>query len=167
MNPNWSEGQLEFDFSRASQPVLKLDALSRSLKSVDFWAQYRGNLWLIEVKDPEGAPASGRGGAIAGMLKEIKNDELLKTHLLPKLYGTFAYLVEIGKEPRGLVRYGILIGISGLTAADRTLLANKVQRIIDRIGPKVRHSRHWPIAEAHNVASWNHKFTAMTITRHP
>ena len=166
MNPDWTEGKLEFDFSTAratDQP----DKKAQPLKSVDFWAQYTDELWLIEVKDPEAASIVHQPGAVASVLKEILNDHLLKEHLLPKLYGAFAYLVEIGKEPRGRVRYGVVIGMSTLTAADRSMLTNKVQRIVDRIGPKIRYSRHWPLVEVHNVASWNHTHPHMSITRHP
>jgi hypothetical protein len=137
------------------------------LKSVDFWARYPGVTWLIEVKDPESASPAHQPSAVAGVLKEIRNDRLLKEHLLPKLYGVFAYLVVTGREPRGPVRYAVLIGLSDLTADERHVLTNGVQRVVDRIGPKVRHGRHWPIVEVHNVASWNRAHPTMAVTRQP
>lgn len=101
------------------------------------------------------------------MISQLRNDRLLKEHLLPKLYGTFTYLCLNNREPRGKVRYGIVIGFSSLTSADRNMLTDKIQRVIDRIGPKIRHSRHWPIAEVHNVNSWNVAHSHMNVTRHP
>jgi gamma-glutamyl:cysteine ligase YbdK (ATP-grasp superfamily) len=167
VNPNWVEGSLEFDFSGAVDPVEKPDRPAQPLKSVDFVAKYARELWLIEVKDPDAAPAPQQRGAINAMIAGIQNDELLKQHLLPKIYGTFVYLVQNRREPRGRVRYGVLIGLTALTAADRAVLTDKLQRVIDRVGPKVRHSRMWPIAEVHNVASWNGAHPDMAITRHP
>ncbi|WP_319926544.1 hypothetical protein [Xenorhabdus littoralis] len=59
MYPEWIEGDLYFDFSKA-QSVKKLDAkgtdghgLSHLLKSVDFVVEWSNQLWLIEIKDPE------------------------------------------------------------------------------------------------------------------
>ncbi|MCW3052485.1 MAG: hypothetical protein JWN14_1655, partial [Chthonomonadales bacterium] len=67
----------------------------------------------------------------------------------------------------GRVRYVVLIGLSSLTAADRNRLTDKIQRLVDRIGPKIRHSRQWPVIEVHNVLSWNTKYPYLAITRHP
>lgn len=166
MNPAWCAGKLEFDFSNARQ-VIKPDEIERTLSCSDFWAMYARTVWLIEVKDPEGTPLAHQPGEVKAALAIIRNDTLLKQHLLPKLYGAFAFLVETGREPRGLVRYGVVIGLSDLSAADRSMLANRVQRIIDRVGPKVRHSRHWPVVEVHTIASWNATHPHMQITRHP
>lgn len=167
MNPNWAEGKLEFDFSGAIQPVEKPDVAAQPLKSVDFIVQYPRELLLIEVKDPDGAPGPHPAGAIRDTIAKLQNDDLLKERLLPKLYGTFAYLVSAGSEPRGRVRYVTLIGLSSITAAERSMLTDKIQRIVDRIGPKIRHSRQWPVIEVHNVLSWNTKFPHMAITRRP
>ena len=165
MNPIWTEDKLEFDFSGAGF-LEKPGSLASPLKSVDFWAQYPGETWLIEVKDPEQAPPVHLPGAVASVLAEIGNDSLLKEHLLPKLYGMFAYMVMTHREPRGRVRYGVLIGLSDLTAAERHTLTDNVQRVVDRIGPKIRYGKHWPVVEVHNVASWNAAHPHMTITRH-
>lgn len=56
MNPNWTEGKLEFDFSGAVQPVEKPDTIASPLKSVDFIAKYSQELWLIEVKATDETP---------------------------------------------------------------------------------------------------------------
>lgn len=167
MTPEWSEGRLEFDFAGADEVVEKPDALARPLKSVDFIVRFRREIWLIEVKDPEGSPIPHRDGAVKDTISTIQNGGLLREHLLPKLYGTFAYLVEEKREPRGAVRYGVIIGLASLTWGDRTLLTNRLQRTIDRIGPKIRHSRHWPVAEVHTVDSWNAAHSNMRIVRHP
>ncbi|HZP83178.1 MAG TPA: hypothetical protein VFB21_16165, partial [Chthonomonadaceae bacterium] len=167
LNPDWTEGRLEFDFSGAILPIERPERSAQPLRPVDFIAKYAQELWLIEVKDPEGAPAPHRIGAIQDAIKGIQNEHLLKEHLLPKLYGTFAYLVWRNREPRGRVRYGVLIGLTTLSAPDRNMLTDKIQRIVDRIGPKVRHSRHWPVVEVHNIASWNLAHANMRIIRHP
>jgi hypothetical protein len=166
MNPDWTEGKLEFDFSGALTTE-KPDVAAAPLKSTDFWVLFPRETWLIEVKDPDRTPVAQHAGEVAGMLRKIQNNALLKEHLLPKIYGIYAYLVDTAREPRGKVRYVVLIGLTTLSAADRTTLANKIQRTLDRIGPKVRHSRYWPVAEVHNVDSWNSKYPHMRITRHP
>jgi hypothetical protein len=63
LNPDWTEGKLEFDFSGAVQPVEKPDTSASPLKSVDFVAKYPQELWLIEVKDPDGTPLPHQAGA--------------------------------------------------------------------------------------------------------
>jgi len=166
LNPPWTEGELEFDFSSA-KVADKLDAAAKPLKSADFWVLCSSQSWLIEVKDPDETPPQYHAGQVLGILKEIKNDHFLREHVLPKLYGSYAHLCETGKEPRGIVHYCVVIGLTTLTAADRSMLANRAQRIIDRIGPKVRYSRHWPVVEVHNLASWNSAHPDMAVTRNP
>lgn len=166
MNPNWTEGKLEFDFSSALKTE-KPDAAAAPLKATDFWVRFPRETWLIEVKDPEAARLDYRPGAVIGAFKEIQNDALLKEHLLPKIYGVYAYLVDSARAPRGRVRYCVVIGLASLSAADRTVLTNKIQRTVDQIGPKVRHGKYWPVVEVHNVESWNHKYPQIRITRHP
>ncbi len=167
MNPDWIEEKPAFDFSGAVQPVEKPDKSAQPLKSVDFLAQYSRALYLIEIKDPEATPIPQQSGAIKDAIAKLQNDDLIKEHFLPKLYGTFAYLVGQGREPRGKVRYGIVIGLSSLTVAERSLITDKVQRIVDRIGPKIRSSRNWPVVEVHNIDSWNRAHPDKTITRLP
>ena len=167
MDSVWREGELEFDFSGALQPIEIPDKDSKGLKSVDFIAKYPQELWLIEVKDPEATPSKRREGEIKGTLEKIRNESLMNEHILPKLYGTFAHLVQKRREPRGRVRYGIVFGLTSLTAAERSTLTDKSQRIVDRIGPKIRHSRNWPIIEIHNIESWNAAHPEMTVTRKP
>jgi len=167
VNPDWIEGKLAFDFSGATGGVARRESEANPLSCVDFCAEYSTALWLVEVKDPEGTPEPHAASAVKGALKELLNDQLLRSHLLPKLYGTFAHLVLLGREPRGSVRYAILIGLSSLTAADRTMLRDKVQRVVDRIGPKIRYARHWPVVEVHTLDSWNATYSWMTVTRLP
>ena len=170
MKPNetdWTEGKLQFDFSGATQPVEKPDNPSQAFKSVDFVAKYPHELYLIEVKDPEATPLPHQLGAINDAIAKLQNDDLIKEHLLPKIYGTFAYLVWGNREPRGRVRYAIVIGLFSLTVAERSLLTDKVQRVIDRIGPKIRRSRYTPTVEVHTVESWNRTHTDKQIVRLP
>jgi hypothetical protein len=92
---DWTEEQLEFDFSGARR-VDRPEEIERHLRVVDFVVRYPNETWLIECKDPEAAPLSHRPGAIRGLLAELTTDVLLKKHLLPKLYGTFAFYCLMG-----------------------------------------------------------------------
>ncbi len=166
MRIEWTEGQWEFDFSGLSLPVERPEQIERSLKVVNFVFRLKSETWFIECKDPEGTPLPRRADKIKEMWSAIKNDALLKEHLLPKLYGTFVHLTLTGTLHRGRVRYGVIIGLSDLDAATRLVLIDTVQRVIDRIGPKLRHSRHVPVVEVHNVSSWNAAYPNMSITRH-
>ncbi len=91
----------------------------------------------------------------------------MNEHILPKLYGAFVYLVQNRREPRRRVRYGIVIGLASLTAAERSALTDKSQRVVDRVGPKIRHSRNCPVIEIHNIESWNVAHPEMSIARKP
>jgi hypothetical protein len=165
MNPDWTEGQLEFDFSGATSPVGRYDNLT-VLKTVDFVVCFAKETWLIECKDPEGA-GTHSVSAVKKTLQELRNDELLKTHLLPKLYGTYAHLAMTNNLPKGRVRYGVVIGLSGLDAALCIALTDRIQRIVNQIGPKRPHSRFVPEVEVHNVERWNRRSPHMAIQRHP
>ena len=166
-NPEWTEGKLEFDFSGAIAPVKKPDTLESQLKCVDFLAIYPTETWLIECKDPEAAGLAHQVGSIKGMLTNIQNDSLLKSHLLPKIYGTYAYLAMSETLPQVMIRYGVVVGLSTLDAPTRNILSDKIQRVIDQVGPKSPHTQAVPIVDFHNVASWNAMFPDKQITRHP
>lgn len=170
MRAEWTENKLEFDFSSALQ-TCKPDELAEPmtqlappLKSMDFYVWLPKLLWFIEVKDPEGTT---HPGATASVWAELKNDALLKEHLLPKLFGAYAHFVFEDADLSGPVRYSVLIGLSGLTNADRSMLTDKINRVISKIGPKLRHGRYWPQPEVHNVQSWNVAYPHVQITRHP
>ena len=157
---------MEFGFSEALETE-KPDDAAHPLKSVDFWVRYPRLIWLIEVKDPEGTPFPYQSGQVNDSLAKLKNGDLINEHLLPKIYGVFAYLAQNNRVPRGRVRYGIVIGIQSLTASDRSVLTDKLQRTIDKIGPRSRYGRYDPLVEVHNVESWNRVHPGMAITRHP
>ncbi len=164
MQPEWMEGRLTFNFASVINPVRKPDKDENTLKTVDFIAEYPAVLWLIDVKDPERTSITHQQDAIQETLTSISNDSLLKEHLLPKLYGTFVYLVEKELESRGNILYVTLIGVTELDAALRSSLRDKIQRYINRIGPKFQNSHHSPIADVHNIASWNQAYPGMEIT---
>lgn len=166
MRREWTEAQLEFDFSSLRSPVERPEKRERSLKVVDFVFRYRGETWFIECKDPEAAPVPHRLGALRAAWQEIRNEALMKEHLLPKLYGTSAYLVLNSKLQRGRIRYAVVIGLATLDAATRIVLTDAVQRIVNRIGPRPGRSRYAPVVEIHNLASWNLRHPEMPVTRH-
>lgn len=170
MRAEWTENKLEFDFSSALQTCKPdevaepMTQLAPPLKSMDFYVWLPNLLWFIEVKDPEGAT---HPGAQAQVWAELRSDALLKEHLLPKLFGAYAHFVFENASLSGPVRYSVLIGLSNLTNADRSHLTDKINRVISRIGPKLRHGRFWPQAEVHNVQSWNAAYPSVRVTRHP
>jgi hypothetical protein len=168
---SWTEGGLEFDFGAAlqtCQPDIAAEPLTRMappLKSPDFYVWRQRETLLVEVKDPEGAPSSHRVGAVNRVWETVVSNALLEEHLLPKLYGAYVHLTTAGVEPRGRVRYLILLGISNMTAADRNMLTDKIERVVRRVGPRVRHSRYWPEPEVHNIQSWNLAHPEMRVKR--
>lgn len=169
MRAEWTENQLEFDFSSALQTCKPdeqaepMTSVAPPLKSMDFYVWLPNLLWFIEVKDPE---ATTHPGAKAAVLAELKNDALLKEHILPKLFGAYAHFAFEEADLAGPVRYTVLIGLSTLTNADRTMLTDKISRIISKIGPKLRHGRYWPQPEVHNLDSWNGAHPDFKVTRH-
>jgi len=165
MNPDWTEGQLEFDFSSATT-VERPDKFENQLKTVDFVVSFPQEFWLIECKDPEGAKMNAASEA-QGLLKELRNDVLFKQHLLPKLYGTYVYLAIADRLPQGQVRYGVVIGLAALDTGLCIALADRLQRIINPVGPKRRYSRFVPLIEITTVERWNRRYPNKAIQRHP
>ena len=169
MRTEWSEGQLEFDFSsalRTCQPDKKAEPLSTvapPLKSVDFYVWYPGLLWLIEVKDPDSTPP--KAGAQKAFYSEMKNDALLKEHILPKLYGACAHLAIENVDLTDKIRCGIVVGLRDLSNADRHMLTDKIDRIVRQIGPKLGFSNDWPGTEVHSLESWNDAHPEMKVSR--
>lgn len=172
MRADWSEGRLEFDFSGALQTcqpdmvAAPLSSMAPPLKSMDFYVWFSKSLWFIEVKDPEGANPGYVPQAKKEVWSEILNDQLLKEHLLPKLFGAYAHLTFEKLDLSGPIHYGILIGLTDLSEADRNILTDKIERVIQKIGPKLRHGKYWPQPEVHNIASWNIAHPEMQITQY-
>jgi hypothetical protein len=172
MRPEWTEGepgeaQWEFDFSGLRSPVERPERTERALPVVDFAFRRGGETWLIECKNPEAPRSPHDMGSVRSAWRAFQYDVLLKQHLFPKLYGTFVYLALTERLYRGRVRYIVIIGLTGLDAHTRSSLTDKLQRVIHRIGPKLRHSRHVPVVEVHNPASWNASHPEMRITLRP
>lgn len=159
------EGSLQFELRNNIKTPYKLDEIERTLKAVDFVIQFSDEMILIEVKDPEGTIASKRDGQIKAVFSELENDTLIKQHLLPKLYGSFAYFVMTNCKPLCPVRYLVLICLADLTMSERTTVTNKLQRIIVAIGPVVATTTHRPVVEVHNLESWARNHPNITITR--
>ncbi|OTA19507.1 hypothetical protein Xbed_02363 [Xenorhabdus beddingii] len=171
-HPEWIEGDLYFDFSKA-QSVRKLDAkgpeghgLSHLLKSVDFVVEWSNQLWLIEIKDPE-------NGMIPRHLKvkeqeefrlKLQSDKLVNNELFPKLRDSLIYLsLEQGVADKPM-RYIVLIGLSSLQPAELAGLQNKLWNTEWIKGPK----RGWKKSfEVHcmTVQQWNRTLTQCPIIR--
>ena len=170
MRSEWTEGKLEFNFSMAFQTCQPdvaaepMTAMAPPLKSMDFYVWLPRLLWFIEIKDPEG---TSHPNAKASVLSELKNDALLKEHLLPKLFGAYAHFVFEDADLSGPIRFSVLIGLTDLTAPERNMLTDKLNRVISRIGPKLRHGRYWPSVEVHNLDSWNRTYPDFPVQRHP
>ena len=171
MRAEWTEGQLEFNFSSALQTCQPdknpgpLATVAPPLKSVDFYVWLTGQLWLIEVKDPEAARDNMVEIAKKTLYSELKNDALLKEHILPKLFGSYVHLAFEDVDLDVPVRYGVVLGVRGLSNADRNTLTDKIERIVRKIGPKVGPSNHWPEIEVHNLESWNKAHPEMKVSR--
>ncbi len=172
MRAEWTEGELEFDFSTALQTCQPdqiaepLTSKAEPLKSVDFYVWFPDELWLIELKDPEDAPTAKIDGETKAAWSALKNDALLKEHLLPKLYGAFVHLTLEEDDISGRNKYVVIIGLTDLTNADRNLLTDKIERVIQKIGPKFRDSQYWPGPDIHNLQSWNAANPMMHVIRH-
>ncbi len=83
-----TEGRLEFDFPNA-QSVERLDQtgtpLPHGMALVDFVVEETKRTLLIEIKDPEGAPASHRAKALEDFVRKMQGDGLIHQELVPSL----------------------------------------------------------------------------------
>lgn len=157
------EGGLRCDF-----PPLEThrpEERNRELKLVDFVWLPSDATWLVEIKNPYDAPEDQQSGAVRGTLETLRNGRLVDQHLLPKLFGTYAWLFRAGLL-RGLPhRYVALIATDPLDAGLRLAAVEAIQRTIDAVGPLDRTSGISPVAEVHDLASWNALAGTPEITR--
>lgn len=172
MHPEWIEGDLYFDFSKA-QSVRKLDkkgseghGLSHLLKSVDFVVEWSNQLWLIEIKDPE-------NGMIPNHLKEreqtkfrrkLQSDHLINKELFPKLRDSLIYLsLEQGIVDKPM-QYITLIGLSSLQPAELAGLQNKLWHTDWIKGPERGWKKPFKV-HCMTVQQWNRVLTQCPVIR--
>ncbi len=111
------EGNLQFDFSK-SKSVWKIEkeispTISHCMKCVEFIVRWPGEIWLIEVKDPENPniPEKYSDEKYKNFVDSLKRNTLFDHELGPKAKDTFLYLYlnnELGGEP---LRYLVLLGL--------------------------------------------------------
>ncbi len=130
--PPYVEGRLEFDFTSALS-VEKLDApgapLPHGMALVDFVVEEGTKRLLIEVKDPEGAPATHRNAAITKFLKKMKGDGLISEEIVPKARDSYTYLHLMGKDEKDF----ILVAVLGVGNPDVALLGDFKNRLLGRL----------------------------------
>ena len=125
------------------------------LKVVDFIWSAAGTTWLVEIKDPEATPEDRREGEVKGTPARLASGDLVDEHFLPKLFGTYVWMRREGLLRPVPHRYVVLIGMDRLDAALRNAVTDRIQREIDAVGPLDRTTDRAPMAEAHDLASWN------------
>lgn len=129
------------------------DGLSK-LRTVDFVWSVAKATWLVEIKDPEATPEPQREGEVKGTLSKLLSGDLVDEHFLPKLFGTYVWLRRKGLLRPVPHRYAVLVAMP-LDAALRNAVTDRIQREIDAVGPVDRAKGIPPVAEAHDLASWN------------
>jgi hypothetical protein len=126
----------------------------RTLKCVDFVWQSPDETWLVEIKDPERPEEPYRTQAVSEAAATLLSGRLVDEHFLPKLFGTYVWLRRKGLLRAVSHRYAVLIA-TPLDAPLRNSVMDRVQREIDGVGPFDRERGIAPVAEVHDLASWN------------
>ena len=130
------------------------DREERTLKCVDFVWQASDATWLVEIKDPGRPEEPYRTQAAGETLTTLASGQLVDEHFLPKLFGTYIWM-----RRRGLLRdlphrYAMLV-VMPLDAALRNATMDRVQREVNGVGPVDRENGRGPVAEVHDLTSWN------------
>lgn len=168
-NPEWQEGDLFFDFSRAKQ-VVKLDdehhGLSHCLKSVDFIVEWSNQLWLIEVKDPDhgSIPEQHSEKQKSQFIENLQSDALITDHLFPKLRDSLIYLGLNHGISDNPMRYIALIGLKSLDSVQLDGLKDRIWKHEWVAGPKKGWKKSFDV-RAFNVEQWNNLLSQCPITR--
>lgn len=169
INPEWIEGNLYFDFSKADY-VINFDRsgyghkLSHLLKSVDFIVEDKKHLFFIEIKNPENSkiPQNDKANEMRKFSKKLESGNL-NEQLLKKFTDSLIFQsLEKGISDKKLI-YAIFIGMSEL---DPVLLSN--------LKDNFKHSSHilsnkWskPFEIAFfNFKSWNRFFTHYPVSHY-
>ncbi|WP_047680735.1 MULTISPECIES: hypothetical protein [Xenorhabdus] len=172
MHPEWIEGDLYFDFSKA-QSVRKLDkkgseghGLSHLLKSVDFVVEWSNQLWLIEIKDPENRmiPNHLKEREQTKFRRKLQSDNLVNKELFPKLRDSLIYLsLEQGIVDKPM-QYIILIGLSSLQPAELAGLQHKLWHTDWIKGPERGWKKPFDV-HCMTVQQWNRVLTQCPVIR--
>lgn len=142
--------------------VTEFDERGGDLKTVDFLIEREGQAIILEFKDFDGPRTKG---ATSDPRPEIQNQKLLKQHLLPKLYGSYAIFFGFQMEAAKKVSYAVVIGYRNLDAPLRAKVEEDIRRIVYRVGPNLTDSRVPPVVQVHNIESWNKAYPSLPISR--
>ncbi|MBF0109004.1 MAG: hypothetical protein HQL76_07515 [Magnetococcales bacterium] len=173
-NEDWIEGDLRFDFSKATS-VRSLDrhghghGMSHLLKSVDFVVEWDDAFWLIEVKDPEHnrIPEQHRDGQLRNFREKMDSGSLIHAELFPKFIDSLIYLgLDRGIPEKKPMRYLILIGMTGLEPAHCSNLSVALLQHHEGClsGPPEGWKKGFTV-HLFNLELWNRKFPDCPVTR--
>lgn len=169
INPEWVEGDLYFDFSKADYAI-NFDrsgqghGLSHLLKSVDFIVEDKNHLFFIEIKDPENRniPQNSREKAMKSFSKKLSsgniNEQLLKKFTDSLIFQS----LNKGISDKKLI-YAIFIGISKLDPALLSNLKDNFKNSSNILSNQW--SKPFEIA-FFNFDSWNRYFTHYPVNRY-
>ena len=135
MPSQFTEGELEFDFS-AALSAENLDAGGQrgqptGMKLVDFVVKETDRTLLIEVKDPSEAGASP--AERAKFAKAMRQNTLISEVLVPKARGSYTFLHLMKRDDNPFLSVGLL-GLDTFTNEAALLLGFK-----DRLLKRIRH----------------------------
>lgn len=165
---DWVEGDLYFDFSKADY-VIHLDksgkghGLSHLLKAVDFIVEDKGNLFFIEIKNPENSriPLSHKEESRRKFSKQMESNKLNET-LLKKFTDSLIFQSLNKGIPEKKFIYAVFIGLSEL---DPVLLSNLKDKFKNS-SDVLRNDWLKPFEIAFfNFDSWNRFFIHYPVSR--
>ncbi|MEO5367189.1 MAG: hypothetical protein H7831_12745 [Magnetococcus sp. WYHC-3] len=173
-NPDWTEGDIQFDFSKA-RTVISLDqhgrghGLSHVLKSVDFVVEWDNDFWLIEVKDPENAriPVEHRKEQQQAFGKKMSSRSLIHAELFPKFIDSLIFLgLDRGIPPKPM-KYLTLIAMADLGPAQLGPLQDALKNHHERclLGPAPRGWSKGFSVFMFTLELWNERFPHCRATR--
>lgn len=174
-NPQWWEKTrgrndgLYFDFSKADRAI-KFDEKSHGLTHVmdgcvDFIVEWKEQIWLVEVKDPDRTPQPHHANEAIKFFDKISGGSLIEKELFPKLQDTLIYLsLNEGIPTNKKLRYMVLIGLEQLDAAQLDGLKNNLWQYKWVSGPEGGWSKSFDVL-IFNVDSWNRTLHKCPVTR--
>lgn len=167
------EGNLQFDFSK-SKSVWKIEkeispTMSHCMKCAEFIVRWPGEIWLIEVKDPENPniPEKYSDEKYKNFVDSLKRNTLFDHELGPKAKDTFLYLYlnnELGGEP---LRYLVLLGLDSFKDSYISSLHTQLKRSICFLGPdnSAWANQYFESALVFNIRNWNKYFPECKVKR--
>lgn len=193
MNQEWIEGDLYFDFSKATRAVNfdnggRGHGLQSILKSVDFIIEDDKNYYLMEIKNPENSKIKEefkealREEYLSKLLSIINiekigrnivgNNSKLPSDLIKKFEDSLIFESLNTGVPNKKIIYLIFIGLSQLDSTQLSTLRDKIKTDELFRGPKIGDKSGWkkPLDVLFfNFESWNdsifgEKFPVQKIT---